>query len=237
MANTLRDWNKNIFGNIHDRKRNLEKRLEGIQRKLDNIHNTGLLKLERKIRKELEGVLHQEEIFWFQQAREDWITSGDRNTGFYHPATMVKRAKNKKYRLKDDNGIPIQNDMAEEQIVKRFFEGLFTRDFEFNTPNPDGGNFPSISNQLWSTLNKDFTMEEVKNALFDMKPLKAPGPDGFHACLYQKTWEIVGNSIFTQAKNFYDNGILDEGMHDTLIALVPKNECPTNTSQFQPISL
>jgi hypothetical protein len=34
---------------------------------------------------------------------------------------------------------------------------------------------------------KPVTDEKVKRTVFDMKPLKAPGPDGFQAHFYKKT--------------------------------------------------
>lgn len=70
MAAKLMDWNRSTFGNIHYNKNRLLRRLEGIQNKLDKVNLLWIIKLERKIRKELEEVLHQEEIMWFRQARE-----------------------------------------------------------------------------------------------------------------------------------------------------------------------
>ncbi|XP_031105865.1 uncharacterized protein LOC116010543 [Ipomoea triloba] len=62
MTTKLKDWNRNVFGNIHLRKNKLLRRLEGIQRQFDHAHHTGLLKLECKIKKELEETLQQEEL-------------------------------------------------------------------------------------------------------------------------------------------------------------------------------
>lgn len=65
IAPTLQDWNKNCFGNIHSRKKRLIGRFEGIQRALSRNHNHGLMKLDRKLRKDLDEVLVQEELLWF----------------------------------------------------------------------------------------------------------------------------------------------------------------------------
>ncbi len=38
-------------------------------------------------------------------------------------------------------------------------------------------------------LQRDFTPEEVDQAIFQIHPLKAPGPDGYGACFFPKTLE------------------------------------------------
>ncbi|CAM8882149.1 unnamed protein product [Rhodiola kirilowii] len=44
-----------------------------------------------------------------------------------------------------------------------------------------------------------FTEGEVKRALFQMHPTKAPGLDGFSAAFFQNNWQIVGRDVTREA--------------------------------------
>ncbi|XP_019163578.1 PREDICTED: uncharacterized protein LOC109159922 [Ipomoea nil] len=73
LAGELAKWNKESFGNVFQRKKVLMSRISGAQKALAATYHKGLAKLELKLREELELILHQEELFWFQKSREDWI--------------------------------------------------------------------------------------------------------------------------------------------------------------------
>ncbi|XP_031096869.1 uncharacterized protein LOC116001112 [Ipomoea triloba] len=55
-------WNRNVFGNIFNRKRHLEARILGIQQELDYTSSARLQALERTLTKDLNDVLYQEEV-------------------------------------------------------------------------------------------------------------------------------------------------------------------------------
>jgi hypothetical protein len=44
-----------------------------------------------------------------------------------------------------------------------------------------------ISEEMNTQLCREFSGEEISNALFQMGPLKAPGPNGFPARFFPKT--------------------------------------------------
>lgn len=56
-------WNRVVFGNISYRKSRIMKRLEGIDRRLNEEGNSHLVTLQRDLWKEYEDILVQEEIF------------------------------------------------------------------------------------------------------------------------------------------------------------------------------
>ena len=87
------------------------------------------------------------------------------------------------------------------------------------------------------TLLQPITVEEVKWALFQMNPDKAPGPDGMTPGFYQKYWNIVGEDIVKMVRDFFSSGVLKEELNYTNIVLIPKKKCPVVVGDLRPISL
>lgn len=237
LATAFTEWNRSTFGNIHARKRKLVARLKGIQKAMAVSWHNGLMKLNKKLGAELEEVLNQEELLWYQRSRENWIHTGDRNTKFYHISTKVRQKKKKGFILKDLAGREAEDYEESGKFLHYYFTNMFLcQDVDMNPQRLSGG-FPSIEPHLWSKLNRPVTLEEVKTALFEMAPYKAPGLDGIPAGFYQKAWITVGGSISKLVADYFDNGELPVGMNDTFISLIPKVTHPESVTQFQLISL
>jgi hypothetical protein len=96
---------------------------------------------------------------------------------------------------------------------------------------------PKVSDEVNSRLLSPFFEEDVRTALFQMAPLKSPGPDGFPADFYQKNWDTVGGDVCKAVLEFLNGGRFDAGLNSTNIVLIPKVNSPSNPSDFRPISL
>ncbi|KAH1098667.1 hypothetical protein J1N35_015588 [Gossypium stocksii] len=92
-----------------------------------------------------------------------------------------------------------------------------------DTPN---FSFPLLNSSEISLLEASVTDEEIKKAMFDMAPLKAPGSDGFHAHFFQSQWDIIGNDVCQWVKNIFDGRPIDQDLNNTLIVLVGPNYLP-----------
>ena len=55
--------------------------------------------------------------------------------------------------------------------------------------------WPKVTLDMNNQLLMPFTREEIRKALMDMHPTKAPGPDGLHVLFFQKYWDIMGQDI------------------------------------------
>lgn len=100
-------------------------RLSGIQCALSQAAPSILLKLETKFRGELDDVLKQDEMLWFQQSREEWITSEDLNMKFYHASLVTRKRRNHIFMLQNDEGVWIQHSDTLKALVQNFYSNLF----------------------------------------------------------------------------------------------------------------
>ncbi|CAL1393436.1 unnamed protein product [Linum trigynum] len=97
--------------------------------------------------------------------------------------------------------------------------------------------FPRIDHEDLILLLRPFIGEDIHGAVQDMKPFQAPGPDGFQAIFYQKSWQTVGKALIDMAVSFFSTGILPEKVVESTVVLIPKVDHPERVSQLRPISL
>ena len=79
---------------------------------------------------------------------------------------------------------------------------------------------------MQETLSREFSADEIKAALFQMRPTKAPGLDSMNALFYQKFWHIVGNDVTATVLDFLNLGNMVPKINYTHIVLIPKVKSP-----------
>nr|BAE79385.1 unnamed protein product [Ipomoea batatas] len=230
-------WNRNVFGNIFNRKRKIENRILGIQRAWNYNTSVRLQDLEKRLLSELNEVLVQEETLWFQKARTDWIRNGDRNTTFYHRSALIKRNRNRVRFLKLQGAWTDDADLLTEHIIN-FFSTLFCRVDRDSQPPRQGLPMDfQIPRDQASTLLRRASLEEVKKAVFGMKKYGSPGPDGIPAVFYQQFWGEVGPAMTDMVNHAFENGSTYISQLQAFMTLIPKKDTPETAADFRPITL
>lgn len=84
---------------------------------------------------------------------------------------------------------------------------------------------------------KPYNEKEIGNALFQIGPLKAPGPDGFPGRFFQRNWPVLREDVIRAVQELLDTGVMPPGVNDTCIVLIPKVPYPETLRDFRPISL
>lgn len=117
-----------------------------------------------------------------------------------------------------------------------FYSTLFTTS-QSDRVQLSRGHFPLIPPDKLLLLQALCTHDEVTKAIQAMSPHKSPGPDGFSAGFFQRTWETTGQSVTQMVKQVLNGGDLPTGLAEALLVLVPKTKLPQTITQFRPIIL
>ena len=94
FVGNVQEWNKEVFGNVNQRKRSLLRKLDSINRKFERLQFDSSIEGEREnVWGQLEEVLAQEEIMWLQRSRCNWYNEGDKNTRYFHSMANSRKKK------------------------------------------------------------------------------------------------------------------------------------------------
>ena len=186
----LKHLNKTEFVSISERTQEARASLLQIQRRLHQLQGDENLKYQEK--HALDKLLlfsRAEESFLKQKSRIRWIKEGDSNSRFFHHSVQARFNQNKIISIVLDSGERIHDPVAIHAAVVDHFGTHFSSSSNLSTPVPNLDSFinKAISPAQANALIRHVSPAEIKEAIFHMKPDKAPGPDGFFASFFQKS--------------------------------------------------
>ena len=182
VMKALKEWSSVQFGSVR-------KELERLRALLAELQANGNddLAVKNTIRT-MNELLYREEMMWLQRSRISWLREGDRNTKFFHQRAVWRARKNKIRKLKGADGNWCSDRSTMEGMVNNYFSNLYTNDPSIYPQEVVSLFDQCITPEMNETLCKEFSEEEIGDALFQIGPLKAPGPDGFPARFFQRNW-------------------------------------------------
>lgn len=179
----------------------------------------------------------QEERYWQQRSRVNWLKSGDSNTRFFHLSTVHRRQRNRILKIQNAAG----DWVVGENRIRKEFESQFKNTFTSSGNRQWGGAFNGVTSSITNEVNQELiapiSLDEVMEATHQLGALKAPGPDSFPGLFYHKYWRIVQGVVWATAKDFSVGRVRLHDLNRTHIVLIPKIPNPEKTTQFRPISL
>eukprot|EP00253_Pinus_taeda_P025801 PITA_25801 len=237
----LKDWNKNEFGNIFDGKKIIEGRMQELNQTLiKEGHDKVRSDQATKYQQQWENICKQEEIFWRQKSRVQWLKEGKHNTKFFHKSTMDNRAHNRISLIKDKRGNNLNSHEEIEVALVQHFRSIaqdtcYERDhyiWDFTKHIPR-----MVSREDNVNLYRSVTKEEVSGVVKEMQNGKAPGPDGFNVNFFKACWNIVKQDILQVVEDSRRRRTILKALNSSFIALIPIQEQTLTPDRFRPIAL
>ncbi|XP_074290774.1 uncharacterized protein LOC141617477 [Silene latifolia] len=170
----LNQWKKSSIkkiGYMIERKNRQLARLTAGNRSEEEIRH------RKKLVAEIATLWRQEEQYWRQRSRALWLADGDRNTKFFHNRAGERKRKNYIGMLVDDNGVERAGHDNVAGVATAYFRQLFSSTQPSEFDDVLVGLEGRVLERMNLILRQEYREEEVVEALNQMHPLKAQGPE------------------------------------------------------------
>ncbi|XP_074300778.1 uncharacterized protein LOC141632098 [Silene latifolia] len=185
-------------------------------------------------------------IYWKQRAKLKWLVDGDTCTKYFFNWVKGRAGRNYILGIKRNDGNWTYDHEEISDCFQKSFTNLFSRPCQAQQPHGHShspltqliGNIQNrVTNDDADFLGKPYTAKEVRQAVFQMGPMKSPGPDGIPAVFYLRCWHLVKRDCTKAILSILNSGAVLKEMNRTVIALIPKCDSPEEVKDYRPISL
>ncbi|KAJ9549100.1 hypothetical protein OSB04_021643, partial [Centaurea solstitialis] len=236
LKKDLKGWSKLESERKLKRKVEIEKALLewDLKAELGTISEAECRKREEWIFESLQ-LSHRDKMDLKQKSRVKWAVEGDENSKYFHAIVNQRRRRN------NVKGLILEGSWSSDPIVIKdaifsHFAGRF-KDPSLIRPLFFSSLFRRLSPEDANWLERPFSLEEVKNAVWACNGTKSPGPDGLNFNFIKKFWQVIGNSIFAAVHHFEVTGLIGRGCNASFLSLIPKKVDPLEISDYRPINL
>ena len=170
-----------------------------------------------------------------QRSRLLWLQEGDANTAYFHTHASYRRRKNHLFKLQTGERVATTQE-AMNHLSTEFYQELIgqpqPRQTTLNLANLD---FPVVE---LADLEVDFTEKEIWEAIKELPPDKAPGPDGFSLRFFQTCWPVIKGDLMLAILHLTKHDSRSfRSLNSAYVTLLPKKIGAVDIKDFRPISL
>ena len=144
----------------------------------------------------------------------------------------MRKKKNRIQNLLKYDGALIDDIGEMQNLATAFYRDLYTSEGTLNMQEVIDRVPRKVTTPMNESLTACYMDMEIKNALFQMFPSKAPGPNGFLAHFYQCNWEICSADVCMAVHRILTGEESAESINNTVLVLIPKIQNPNHLSQF-----
>ncbi len=108
---------------------------------------------------------------------------------------MIRRRRNLIAEIQLDNGHWIHDRKDIEDYFANHFKEVFLSSSPTFPQDLEGLMQPCISTAENLSLSRIPDAKEIKDVVWEMNAMKAPGPDGLPGIFFKKYWQIVGLQV------------------------------------------
>lgn len=232
----LKEWHVNHTQNLRGKITALKDRLAELDAKGEGELLSDVECVEmRGIATDIQSLSRLYASICWQQSRVRWLSDGDANSKFFHSLMSSRRRHNALCSISVD-GVVVEGVQPIRTAVYTHFVDHFQA-INVDRPSVANLNFRSLSVSEGGILIKPFSVQEIREAVWDCDSDKSPGPDGITFGFTKEFWLDMKDEIVRFVYEFHRNGKLSKGINTTFIALIPKVASPQNINDFRPISL
>ena len=227
-------WNNNCFGNVRRKLADMKKLLAAVELEALRSGNNSQVRL---LKAEVNVLIDRESRLWSQRSKVLWLSKGDSNTKVFQSKATKRLWKNSILGIRDPSG----RWLNQSEDIGKAFINYYIKLFSSSCPVSQCGALDKIPQVVTDEMNADlvgvFQEWEILEAINQMVPLKALGPNGMPPLFYQHFWPVVDKDVTSSVLMWLNTGILPSPTNHTFITLIPKVNSPELVTEFRLISL
>lgn len=128
LKGVLCHWNRTFFGNVFQNVLQAEQEVKQRELQYDVSQQSVDLEVLNLTQAKLLKFLAEEEVFLRQKSRVTWLKEGDSNSKFLHASILEKRSKSCICRIKNFQGVWLEDQTQIVQHAMEFYKDLHLND-------------------------------------------------------------------------------------------------------------